>query len=358
MSQTTDLSPEKVISSHNIEPSIILNSLPIIDLSEAENPLLADAFDEKFRKLAREIGFFYLVGHGISDEDISTLETTAKAFFELEPTQKQTINMANSRHFRGYTGLEEETTRQKPDFREQIDIGPELPVDPLANESELWRNLQGPNLWPNELPELKPIVLNWADKNRALAIRVLKVFLRALYQDESAINQLLDGNPHHLLKLIHYPSNNTNPQGVGAHKDAGILTLLLQDSVGGLQVESDNGWINAPYVKNAFIVNIGETLELLTNGYLRANVHRVIAPKAGVSRYSNAFFFSPCLSIGELKPFKLPDSLAKLAKGPSSDPHNPLFKHVGDNAIKGRLRSHLAVTKRFYPNHLPDPKGN
>lgn len=350
MSQTLDISPQKQDAK---EHALVLDSLPIIDLSEAENPALAKAFDEKFRRLAREIGFFYLVGHGINDEEIDTLEATAKAFFELNTDQKQAINMANSPHFRGYTGLEEETTRQKPDFREQIDIGPELPVDPLTNDSELWRNLQGPNQWPENLPELKSVALSWADKNRQLAIRVLKVFLRALHQEETAINQLLDGNPHHLLKLIHYPSNQKNPQGVGAHKDAGILTLLLQDSVGGLQVESDNGWIDAPYIKNAFIVNIGETLELLTNGYLRANVHRVIAPKAGVSRYSNAFFFSPCLSIGELKPFKLPTNLAQLAKGPTSDPHNPLFKHVGNNAIKGRLRSHLAVTERFYPDHLP-----
>lgn len=355
MSDSETIEPLKTadeIHQSTTDRNTILDKLPIIDLSEAEDPKFAHEFDAKFRKLAREIGFFYLVGHGISSEEIKALEHVAKQFFELSDEDKKAISMSHSRHFRGYTGIEEETTQKKPDFREQIDIGPELPVDPLASEEDLWRNLQGPNQWPEALPELKTTVLKWADKNRALAIRVLKVFLRALYQDDKAINALLDGPPHHLLKLIHYPSNQTNPQGVGAHKDAGILTLLLQDSVGGLQVQSDNGWIDAPYIENAFIVNIGETLELLTHGYLRANIHRVIAPQSGVSRYSNAFFFSPCLSIGELKAFKLPESLAKLAKGPTSDPHNPLFQHVGKNAIKGRLRSHLDVTRRFYPSHL------
>ncbi|MFC0180323.1 isopenicillin N synthase family dioxygenase [Thorsellia kenyensis] len=334
------------------ETKVNMDSLPILNLQEAENPESAEAFDETFRKQAREIGFFYLVGHDISHEEILRLENIAKEFFELSVTDKNKISMAYSRHFRGYTGIEEENTQKHPDYREQIDIGPELPADPLVSDLDLWRNLQGPNQWPEALPELKDIVLDWGEKNRQLAIRVLRIFLRALYQDDTAVDYLIKGTPHHLLKLIHYPGNYENPQGVGAHKDAGLLTLLLQDKVGGLQVQSDKGWINAPYLENAFIVNIGETLELLTNGYLRANIHRVIAPKKGISRFSNAYFLSPCLSLGELIPFKLPANLAKLAKGPTSDPNNPLFQHVGKNAIKGRLRSHLAVTERFYPHIL------
>lgn len=341
-------------SAANIQNSneLALDEVPVINLSDAFNPALQGEFDERLRHITREIGFFYLTGHGVPPEQIKAVSNIAKQFFALPIDAKQSINMENSKHFRGYTAVDEETTRGKADHREQIDIGAELEVDPLVNSNELWRNLQGPNQWPDELPELKPLILDWVNTMRALAKDVLTVFLRALDQDESVVQELIEGKPSHLLKLIHYPGTQTNPQGVGAHKDSGLLTLLLQDEIGGLQIETDTGWIDAPYLENAFIVNIGETLELLTNGYLRANVHRVIAPPKGISRYSNAFFLAPRLDLGELTLLKLPDSLAKLAKGPTSDPLNPLFQHVGTNAIKGRLRSHLSVTKRFYPDYF------
>ncbi|MEX6037385.1 2OG-Fe(II) oxygenase family protein [Providencia hangzhouensis] len=73
----------------------------------------------------------------------------------------------------------------------------------------------------------------------------------------------------------------------------GILTLLWQDNSGGLQVETDVGWIDVEPLENAFVVNIGEVFELATNGYLRANVHQVVRRKNSHSRYSIAYFITP-----------------------------------------------------------------
>jgi len=119
-----------------------------------------------------------------------------------------------------------------------------------------------------------------------------------------------------------------------------------------LQVEvSPNEWVDAVPLPGAFVVNIGELLELATNGYLRATVHRVVSPQAGRERLSYAFFLGAQLN-AVVPVFQLPNSLARLAHGPTSDPLNPLLREVGWNYLKGRLRSHPDVANRFYADHL------
>ena len=146
-----------------------------------------------------------------------------------------------------------------------------------------WLHLQGPNLWPQaaDLPQFKTTVLDYQQTLREVAIKLLRAFLVALDQPADALDDLIADPPVHLLKLVRYPASSAaaDAQGVGAHKDTGILTLLLQDEVGGLEVESDHGWIAVPPLQDAFVINIGEILELATNGYLRANVHRVVTPQ-------------------------------------------------------------------------------
>lgn len=256
-------------------------------------------------------------------------------------------------HFRGYTRLDQELTRGRPDRREQIDIGAELPALPIEEGAPSWRRLQGPNQWPHGLPALKPVTLNWSARLRAIAIRLLRTFAEALEQPADALDSLIDGVPAQLLKLIRDPGSDDvhHRQGVGAHKDAGILTLLLQDEHGGLQVERHEEWQDVPPKERAFVVNIGEMLELATNGYLRATLHRVIAPPAGVTRLSIGHFLSPCLA-GSVPLLPLLAHLAADAKGSESDPDNPLFREIGPNAIKGRLRSHPDVAARHYANVL------
>ncbi len=329
-------------------------TLPIIDLSQLDSPEKHADFYNELRHIAREIGFFYLTGHGISQTDMQNIAQQAKAFFALPLAEKQQIAMHHSPHFRGYTAVGEELTRQSPDYREQIDIGAELPViQPIASDKP-WQKLQGPNLWPDALPHFKPTVLEWQHQLRQVAVRLLRAFLVALNQPATALDDLIHDHPVHLIKLIHYPANQqqdaSSQQGVGAHKDSGILTLLLQDDVGGLEVETDQGWIAVPPLKGAFVINIGEVLELATNGYLRANVHRVVRSVKGQDRYSIAYFLMPNLD-AQVPLLPLDEALAAVALGPESDPNNPLLTHLGMNTLKGRLRSHPQVTQRFYPEH-------
>lgn len=327
--------------------------LPVLDLSGFEHagPDRV-AFLAEVRDAARKAGFFYLTGHGIAPALIRDLRGLAKRFFALPDSEKLAIAVVNSPHFRGYNRAGLEHTRGKPDWREQIDIGPERQVARLEPGAPAWSRLQGPNQWPEHLPELKPVVLAYQEAVTHLAIRVLKAFAAALDQPEDVFEPIYTPEAHQLLKIIRYPGRSqTDRQGVGAHKDSGFVTILLQDDQAGLQVQGENAWIDAPPIEGTFVVNVGEILELASNGYLKANVHRVVSPPESAERTSIAFFLGARLD-ATVPVLDLTPALAAQAGGLTQDPLNPLFHDVGRNYLKGRLRSHPDVAQRHHADLL------
>ena len=305
------------------------------------------------RAAAHDVGFFYLVGHGIEPALLDELLDLTRRFFALPEPDKLAIEMVHSPHFRGYTRIASEVTRERRDWREQIDIGAERPALAAAAGSPAWTRLQGPNQWPANLPALRPVVLRWQAACAEVIGRLLRAFALALGQPEDALDSIYRNEPHVLVKLIRYPGRDATDgdQGVGAHKDAGLLTLLLQDEQAGLQVETQRGWVDVTPRAGSLVVNIGELLELASDGYLRATLHRVLSPPAGTQRFSAAFFLSARLdaTVGVLP---LPPALAAQARGPERDPSNPLHREVGQNQLKGRLRSHPDVAQRHYADLL------
>lgn len=334
-------------------------ALPVIDLTLLDSEDTREAFYKELGYLSRDVGFFYVVGHGVDPAEREEMLVLAKQFFALPQEQKDAIDMSNSRHFRGYTKTGGEQTRDRPDIREQIDIGYESEAIADIPDDALWLYMIGPNQWPAEVPELKASAIAYQAKVRAVTLKLLRAFMVALGQPEDALHHIFDGTPQHLLKLVHYPPNlgteggsKDASQGVGPHRDVDFLTLLWQDDIGGLQVETEKGWIDIPYIENSFVVNIGEQLELATNGYLRANVHQVLRPISNRSRYSIPFFIVAGLHVEAIPLLELPAELKKRSRGKSSDPLNPLFQNPGKNTIKSRFRSHRAVTERFYPEQF------
>ena len=341
-------------------------SLPLLDLADASGtPADRAALLHRLRTAAHDLGFFYVTGHGIAQQVQDDLLAATRTFFALPEAARREISNLNSAQFRGWTGVATEHTAGAPDQREQIDIGPERDAVDLGPDDPAYLRLVGPNQWPTAVPELRAVVLRWLREAERVARTVLGLLAEALGQDAGWFDRWFDEEAVTTTKLVHYPappvgeaSDDTSSQGVGAHKDYGWLALVLQDDRSGLQVRAEDGsWLEATPVPGTLVVNVGEALEVATEGYLRANVHRVVAPTEGVDRYSVPFFLAPRLD-AVVEPLTLPDHLAAGARGVEQDPDNPIYAEYGRKALVGWLRSHPDVARRWHADLLEDPAWN
>ena len=182
---------------------------------------------------------------------------------------------------------------------------------------------------------------------RALAI--------GLGQPAGLFDDATKPDPESLIKIIRYPAGegSTEPgQGVGPHHDAGLITFISQDEVGGLEVERDGEFVAVAPMAGGYVLNLGEMLQLATGGYLKATTHRVVSPPPGAERISLAYFHHPRLeaTLGEVE---LPPELAAAAVGPANDdPDDLIYRRFGENFFKFRLRSHVDVAERHHPHLL------
>ena len=325
-----------------------LDALPILDISQLDDPTTAEAFKKQLREVTHDVGFFYLVGHGIPQQLIDEVLDLSRRFFALPEEDKLAIENVHSPQFRGYTRTGKELTNGEIDWREQIDIGEERAT--REGDEDFWR-LEGPNLWPAALPELETAFTEWRTQLSALALRLLRTWAVALDAPEDVFDEAFgDDRAFSLIKIVRYPGTSEEgaaQQGVGAHRDGGVLTLLLvEPDKAGLQVEHEGEWIDAPSLPGAFVVNIGEMLELATNGYLKATLHRVESPRVGTDRISIPFFFNPALDA------RMPQ-LALEGAGLSADPTNsPILETYGDNVLRYRLRAHPNVAEIHHADLL------
>jgi isopenicillin N synthase-like dioxygenase len=333
---------------------VSVTALPVIDLRAEPG-----ALREGLREAAHEVGFFYLTGHGVPAALVGKLLDAARRLFALPQADKDAIAMTRSPHFRGYTRLGGELTRGKVDWREQIDVGPQRPsIGGPGKPDYLW--LQGPNQWPPALPELPGVIAEWDAALSSVARTLLRHWAVSLGSPPDVFDAAFAEAPATLIKVIRYPAAAGNPQGVGAHKDSGVLTLLLAEPGSrGLQVrlpDSDRRnsgqWVDVPPLDGAFVVNIGELLEVATGGYLRATEHRVNLRASASERLSVPYFFNPRLD-ARIPVLSLPAQLAARA-AMRPDPSDPIFAVYGRNAWKSRLRAHpdVAAAHGYAPGRL------
>ncbi|MCC9146779.1 MULTISPECIES: 2-oxoglutarate and iron-dependent oxygenase domain-containing protein [unclassified Arthrobacter] len=336
--------------------SAIPESIPVLDLSTARSAdgSFDPGFIDQLRDATHRIGFFQLVGYGAAQTKVEELFDVTKRFFGLPLEDRLALDNRNSPHFRGYTRLGTEITKGRPDAREQVDFGPErAPVAEYPADQPYWL-VQGPNQFPDQvLPELRATAMDWAEAMSWVGAELLSAIAVSLELPEDHFTEPFEDTPAWMAKLIHYVGGvvkEAGTQGVGAHADYGFITLLLQDSVGGLEVkphESDT-WLPVEPIRGALVVNLGEMLEVATQGYLSATIHRVLAPAPGVDRYAIPFFWSPRLD-SVIDPVTLPAELAGQSRGISDDPDNPMLASYGANVLKGWLRAHPQVAKLHHP---------
>ncbi|MGM0524997.1 MAG: isopenicillin N synthase family dioxygenase [Pseudomonadota bacterium] len=300
---------------------------------------------EKLRVAASEVGFFYLVDHGLTTQHLDAVMAVSKQFFGLSEFEKKAVAMNRSAHFRGYNAVGGERTAGAVDIREQFDwMNEESAIFPLQAP---WQALVGPNLWPTNLSELRTKLLSLTEQQTHIAVTLLRALCESLGMSADALDNTFSDAPYTHSKIIKYPGTTASTQGVGAHKDPGYLTFVLQDQQSGLQVEYDGHWFDVEPRPGTFVVNIGELLELASDGFLQATNHRVLVPEPGTERYSVAYFMAAQLD-STVPVLDLPAEMKEKSKGVSTDPNNQLLSHVGENVLKGRVRSHPDAAKHIH----------
>jgi isopenicillin N synthase-like dioxygenase len=270
--------------------------VPLVDVAPLVNHAAERArAAEQIDAACRESGFFYVVGHGVDESLGQRLETLSREFFAQSEPQKMQIAMARGgRAWRGYFPVGRELTSGKPDRKEGIYFGSELPSDHPAVKAGA--PLHGPNLFP-AISGFRETVLRYLDSLTALGHTLMSGISLGLGLDEYYLRQRYFSDPLILFRIFNYPHTNTPDHGeavwgVGEHTDYGLLTILRQDHTGGLQVKSRSRWIDAPPIPGSFLCNIGDMLERLTRGIYRSTPHRVRNTSAR-DRLSFPFFFDP-----------------------------------------------------------------
>jgi isopenicillin N synthase-like dioxygenase len=272
------------------------SEVPVIDVA----PLVADAGDQSAVAVAigrafRKTGFFYVIGHGVSQELSQRLGELSNAFFAQDLETKLEIRTALAgKAWRGYFPVGDELTSGKPDVKEGLHFGWELSEnDSLVREG---LPLHGPNLFPAGIPDFGDTILQYTAVLTDLGHSLMRGVALSLGLEPGYFRERFMADPLTLFRIFCSPPVTPRPEidewGVGEHTDYGVLTILKQDNVGGLQVKIRSRWIDAPPVPNSFVYNIGDMLDRLTHGLYRSTPHRV-QNVSGRSWISFPFFFDP-----------------------------------------------------------------
>ena len=275
----------------NDEQSVI--ELPIISLANANASGSADvaaAFDRAFC----DVGFCYIADTGVDWSIVNAAFAAAEQFHALPLSAKQEI--AVNQYHRGYIASKSSLIKTssvakvtRPNLSESLMIMHEVADD----DPRFGEPLQGPNQWPEALPDFRTTVSTYERELRTLALRLTRLLAQALGLRSTHLDPYFE-QPTTWLRLLHYPpQDDTDAQQFGAapHTDFGFLTILAQDSIGGLEVRTRSGdWLAATPIPETFVVNVADMLARWTNDRWTSTAHRVRNVN-DVDRYSIPYFW-------------------------------------------------------------------
>jgi len=274
-----------------------VNDIPVIDIAPLVNgsPEQARAVAGALGRACRDVGFFYITGHGVPPSLMARVFDSSAVFFTGPASIREAASFSGPGGNRGYIRLGGEALDPgKPaDAKEAFNIGLELPPD----DPELLARapFRAANLWP-DIAGFRDTMLDYFNRVWRLGRDLHRGFALDLGLEPDFFETKLD-KPIATLRLLHYPPVTAplpdGQMGAGVHTDYGNVTLLATDAVGGLMVRERSGrWLDAPVVPNAFVCNIGDCLMRWSNDVYVSTPHKVVSPP-GRDRYSVAFFLDP-----------------------------------------------------------------
>lgn len=270
--------------------------IPVIDVSGAVSGTDIQSVANAIYKASTDHGFFYISGHGIPQNLLDQAFAVSKDFFALSEDYKQTIPV--DAHQRGWMaqGMSHLSGAATHDLKEVFFWGAE--TDKNDPDILAKKPLVAVNQWPSDtFPRLQKELLPYYDAVCDVARHVMAAIAVSLDQNADFFEACYQ-KPLARGQLVYYPSSTETDEaeqrfGVAPHTDFGVLTLLLQDSSGGLQVRSKSGeWIEAPSIAGTLVCNIGDLLARWSNDRFASTLHRVINRTAN-ARYSIPVFFDP-----------------------------------------------------------------
>jgi len=270
-----------------------LDEVPVLDLTPLTNGGDISALARQLDEACRKTGFFYVINHGVPENVTNAVFGATRRYFAL-PLEEREAHVMDPVYRRGFMkqGINQHPGYQ-PDLKESYEIGVDLPADDPDVLAGL--PLHAPNQWPEELPWLREAAEAYFDATKALGDRMMRLVATALDLPEDHFLQYTK-KPMVQMRLFHYPpqpaDSPDNAFGVAPHTDYGMITLLNQDPIGGLELQMlDGEWVAAPYVDGALVVNIGDLFQRWTNDRYVSNPHRV-TNRTGKERYSIPMFYN------------------------------------------------------------------
>ena len=261
------------------------SSIPVIDLTGLGSGELHRVGREMLAA-AEGIGFFYVANHGIPLSLIEDVLAVSARFFAQEDAAKAAVSV-NAGH-RGWIrmGQAKMASGAAADLKESFVWGLDAPgADGIP-----------PNCWPGAMPEMRRTLDAFFTAGNALGWSLLRAVAAALDMPADTFIRTID-RPISRGSIIYYPPQpaamGDQQFGVSSHTDYGCLTLLYQDSTGGLQVQDAHGeWLMATPIDGTFVVNVGDLLARWSNDRFRSTPHRVVN-RSGRTRLSTALFIDP-----------------------------------------------------------------
>jgi isopenicillin N synthase-like dioxygenase len=268
------------------------DEVPVLDLSLLDQQGGVDILAAELKRACLNLGFFYVAGHGVPEALHQGIFDVTKRYFAL-PLEDRMKDLMDARFKRGFMphGLSQ-SPGFDPDLKESFELALDLPLD--DPDVEKGRLLHGPNRWPGGHPWLRAVAEPYFHATMSLGRRLLGIFAVSLELDREYFEPFCTKPMMHM-RLFHYwPQPATDSDllfGVRPHSDLGMLTILNQDPIGGLELRTRDGdWVGAPYIPGTFIVNIGDLFRTWTNDVYVSTPHRVIN-RTGKERYSVPTFF-------------------------------------------------------------------